>query len=371
MPYREHPVPRALRGVVEAAWTVRVGPGDRVRRILPDGCVDLVWQPGLGPSVVGAMTTAQEVELPPGALATGVRLRPGAAGPLLGLDAGELADDRAGWAHGPAGDAPHLAALLRAVGAQREAAARPPDLIVRAAAQRLRREPGLALDRLAHDLGLGERHLRRRFGRAVGLGPKRFARIARLQRALTDAAPWAAVAAAHGFSDQAHLTREVRALTGLTPTALRAEGGRVRFVQDAAGPAREDGAMRFAWTIVYVPDVAASVDFYERAFGLRRRFVHESGTYAELDTGETRLAFAALELGDGNVPGGVRPPDPAAPPPPVEIALVDDDVPAAYARAVGAGATGVTEPTVKPWGQTVSWVRDPDGILVELATPVD
>ena len=56
--------------------------------------------------------------------------------------------------------------------------------------------------------------------------------------------------------------------------------------------------MELGWVIVYVRDPASSVDFYERAFGLKRRFVHESGDFAELDTGSTRLAFATLELGD-------------------------------------------------------------------------
>ena len=64
--------------------------------------------------------------------------------------------------------------------------------------------------------------------------------------------------------------------------------------------------MELGWVIVYVRDPASSVDFYERAFGLERRFVHESGEFAELDTGSTRLSFATLELGDANV-GGVTP----------------------------------------------------------------
>lgn len=61
--------------------------------------------------------------------------------------------------------------------------------------------------------------------------------------------------------------------------------------------------MKFGYTIVYVPDVKASVEFFERAFGLKTRFVHESG-YAEMDTGETALAFASHQLGHGNLPDG-------------------------------------------------------------------
>ena len=127
--------------------------------------------------------------------------------------------------------------------------------------------------------------------------------------------------------------------------------------------------MELGWVIVYVRDPASSVDFYERAFGLKRRFVHESGEFAELDTGSTRLSFATLELGDGNV-GGVTPGDPAGRPANYELALVTDDVEGAVAAAREAGAAVVKEPVVKPWGQTVAYVRDPDGTLVELCTPV-
>ena len=62
--------------------------------------------------------------------------------------------------------------------------------------------------------------------------------------------------------------------------------------------------MKLGYTITYVPDVAASLAFFEQAFGLKRRFLHESGTYGELDTGETTLSFAAHELGDMNFAGG-------------------------------------------------------------------
>ena len=62
--------------------------------------------------------------------------------------------------------------------------------------------------------------------------------------------------------------------------------------------------MKLGYTIIYVPDVEASLQFFERAFGLKRRFLHESGTYGELETGETTLSFAAHALGDSNFPGG-------------------------------------------------------------------
>ncbi len=128
--------------------------------------------------------------------------------------------------------------------------------------------------------------------------------------------------------------------------------------------------MKLGYTILYVPDVAASLRFFEQAFGLRTRFLHESGTYGELDTGATTLAFAAHALGDGNFPGGHVRADESAAPLGMEIGLVTDDVPAAHQRALRAGAKELSAPATKPWGQVVSYVRAPDGCLVELCTPV-
>jgi lactoylglutathione lyase len=125
--------------------------------------------------------------------------------------------------------------------------------------------------------------------------------------------------------------------------------------------------MRFGYTILYVRDVAASVELYERAFGQRRRFVHESGDYAELDTGTTTLSFASHELAASNLPGAFRRPEGATA---FEVCFVTDDVAGAYDRAVREGAEPVSPPQTKPWGQDVAYVRDADGNLVELASPV-
>ena len=123
--------------------------------------------------------------------------------------------------------------------------------------------------------------------------------------------------------------------------------------------------MQFGYTILYVRDVAASVELYERAFGQRRRFVHESGDYAELDTGATTLSFASHELAESNLPGAFRRSEGTA----FEVCFVTEDVAAAYDRAVREGAEPVTAPQTKPWGQQVAYVRDADGNLVELASP--
>ena len=125
--------------------------------------------------------------------------------------------------------------------------------------------------------------------------------------------------------------------------------------------------MKLGYVIVYVPDVPKAVAFYDAAFGVPCRFVHESG-YAEMETGATALAFADEALGRSN---GVavranRAEDGLAAG--VEVAFVCDDVPAAFARALAAGAASVQLPAEKPWGQIVAYVRDLNGVLVELCS---
>lgn len=127
--------------------------------------------------------------------------------------------------------------------------------------------------------------------------------------------------------------------------------------------------MKLGYVILYVPDVAASVAFYGRAFGLAPRFVHDSGQYAELETGGTALAFAEEGFVGETCPGfrlNRRSEAPAG----FEVGFVAEDVATAFARAVAAGALPVAAPVTKPWGQTVAYVRDGDGVLVELCSAV-
>jgi catechol 2,3-dioxygenase-like lactoylglutathione lyase family enzyme len=127
--------------------------------------------------------------------------------------------------------------------------------------------------------------------------------------------------------------------------------------------------MRLGYVIVYTPDVSAALAFYEQAFGLRRRFLHEAGDYGELETGATVLAFAHEGLAaQGGLPiRRNRGEEPAAG---IEIALVTEQVELAYQVALDAGAVPVHGPVRKPWGQVVAYVRDRDGVLVELCSPV-
>ncbi len=128
--------------------------------------------------------------------------------------------------------------------------------------------------------------------------------------------------------------------------------------------------LQLGWVIAYVEDPVAASAFYQRTFGLQGEFAAPDGSYAQLDTGPTKLAFASYALGESSFAGGVRPAGTAGPPPNVEITLVHEDVDAAYARALEAGCESLAEPQDKPHGQRVAFVRDPFGGLVELGTPM-
>jgi ureidoglycolate lyase len=164
---------------------------------------------------------------------------------------------------------------------------------------------------------------------------------------------------------------------------LRVPLTRASLAPDTLPPVPSPRGPRLRYTILYVASVPASLDFYEAAFGLRRRFVAPDGTYAELETGATALAFASHAqarsnfgkgTGDGDGDGEAAATEPFAvasrstAPPAMEVGFVVDDVAAAYARAVEHGAVGAAAPRTKPWGQVVAYVRDPDGFLVELCT---
>ena len=127
--------------------------------------------------------------------------------------------------------------------------------------------------------------------------------------------------------------------------------------------------MRLGYVIIYVKDVAITVDFYEKAFELKRRFIHESGTYAEMETGQTALAFVSEEM--IKTSHAFRPNRKTEKPSGIEISFVTDHVQKQFDKAIKAGATSVIQPTKKPWGQEVSYVKDINGCLVEICSPLE
>ena len=129
--------------------------------------------------------------------------------------------------------------------------------------------------------------------------------------------------------------------------------------------------MDLGYVIIYTADVTESVRFYEKAFDMKSRFVHESGQYAEMETGQTTLAFVGDELISSSLPILYRKNVKSEAPAGIEVTLVAKDIEKAYANAVKHGATPVKEPVEKPWGQKVGYVRDNNGVVIEMATPLE
>jgi methylphosphotriester-DNA--protein-cysteine methyltransferase len=220
--YREFRPPDALRDVVACLW-VRVIRGAEQLRVIPDACSDVIWQRGEGTTVVGPDTEAKLVGLAPGDVLIGMRFLPGAGGGALGVPLDSLRDlridvadvDRAFDVDGDMEPAEVVARFTSA------ALGRQADPLVAVAARKLGQQEVGAVSR---DLGVSERHLRRRFQAAAGYGPKTLARVLRFCR-FVDAidsgrADLAALAFDVGYADQAHLTRETTRLAGLPPAAF-------------------------------------------------------------------------------------------------------------------------------------------------------
>jgi AraC-like DNA-binding protein len=220
--YRE----RASRIPGAVVWQRSPLPADSTTRVLPDGCMDLIWTAGTL-HIAGPDTAARLARSPSGASFVALRFAPGTGPAIFGVPAHELRDQQAPlhdlW---PAwevrrlterlDEAPDRAAVLEEFAARRLAAVEPPAPAVGAVVALIR--AGAPVGDIAGRLALSERQLHRRCLVAFGYGPKTLARILRLDRALSLAragTPFATVAATVGYADQPHLAREVKALAGV------------------------------------------------------------------------------------------------------------------------------------------------------------
>lgn len=129
--------------------------------------------------------------------------------------------------------------------------------------------------------------------------------------------------------------------------------------------------LQFAYTILYVKDVIKTIEFYERAFGFKRKFIAPENEYGELATGNTILSFASIELAKTNLSDGFTESSVNSKPFGMEVAFSTNEVQQAYDKAIKEGAIAVETPKQKPWGQTVAYVKDPDGFIIEICTPVE
>ncbi|WP_435241841.1 DUF6597 domain-containing transcriptional factor [Streptomyces cucumeris] len=234
-------------------WTRTAGTGSQ--RVLPDGCTDLIWtdEGGTAPEgrlfVAGPDTRAQLAAAPPGARYVGLRFAPGTGPSVLGVPAHELRDRRvplsalwpgarvrrltgrvaghaAAGAAEPGGPAAAVGRALEDAALGRLDEAPPPDPVLAGVVAGLAH--GRSVADVARSAGLGERLLHRRSLAAFGYGPKTLGRVLRLNRALDlarDGLPFAEVAVAAGYADQAHLAREVRTMAGVPLRRLLAESG--------------------------------------------------------------------------------------------------------------------------------------------------
>lgn len=128
--------------------------------------------------------------------------------------------------------------------------------------------------------------------------------------------------------------------------------------------------MKLGYTILYVEEVEKTVEFYEQAFGFERKMITPQNDYAELITGDTTLAFASHELGKANFKNGFTKSSKNHLPFGFELALVTENIEADFQKAIDAGATELEPITEKPWGQKVGYLRDINGFLLEICTPV-
>jgi len=142
--------------------------------------------------------------------------------------------------------------------------------------------------------------------------------------------------------------------------------------QKAEGQSKVASAPALAYVVVYVNDVEKSVAFYEKAFGLKTRMTQGNvrTAWAEMETGSTTLAFTPQDQRETVLSGGVKAHKASEAAPNVLVSLTYDDVHSAYKHAVENGAKGMAEPEDKPWGMTAGYVKDIDGILVQIGSHV-
>lgn len=257
--YQEIRPPESLRDLVECAWSLggSVPPGlVQTSRVLPDGCMDIVFDFGAEPSsdtargaVVGTMTRAEVFHTEGDLDVFGVRFLPGGAPRVLGTPAHELTDGSAELSHWAGSEASFIVERLAHAGgfadrarilwrflAERASGAVGRLHVIRAADVLMHAHQDISMASLADEIGVSRRTVERAFTEEVGISPKLSARIGRFRRAvniLLDFPDMTLGRAAHasGYFDQSHFNREFRAFAGLSPSEWKVERVGVASVQ--------------------------------------------------------------------------------------------------------------------------------------------
>lgn len=128
--------------------------------------------------------------------------------------------------------------------------------------------------------------------------------------------------------------------------------------------------MKYAYTILYVEDVKKTMSFYENAFGFQNKFITPEHDYGELLSGETTIAFASHSLGNSNLKKGFKQLSIHEEPNGIEMAFTTENIETDFKNALAAGAVEYESITQKPWGQKVGYLRDINGFLIEICTPI-
>ena len=128
--------------------------------------------------------------------------------------------------------------------------------------------------------------------------------------------------------------------------------------------------IKYAYTILYVQDVAKTIEFYKNVFEFEQKMLTPENDYGEIKSGETTLAFANIELGNSNLKDGFIQSSLKEKPFGFELAFTTSDVNKLMQVAISNGATILSDAVVKPWGQTVGYVRDINGFVIEICSPI-
>jgi len=128
--------------------------------------------------------------------------------------------------------------------------------------------------------------------------------------------------------------------------------------------------MKYAYTILYVEDVEKTMSFYENAFGFQNKFITPEHDYGELLSGETTIAFASHSLGNSNLKKGFKQLSTHEKPNGIEMAFTTENIEIDFKNALAAGAVEYESITQKSWGQKVGYLRDINGFLIEICTPI-
>ena len=128
--------------------------------------------------------------------------------------------------------------------------------------------------------------------------------------------------------------------------------------------------IQYAYTILYVEDVPKTIDFYHTAFGFTKKFLTPEKDYGEVNSGITTLAFANIELGNANFQKGFQQSTVKEKPFGIELAFTTQNVEEVVENALKNGAIPLAETVTKPWGQKVGYLRDINGFIIEICTPI-